>query len=204
MIYLYGASGHAKVILEILEAQNFLEIAMFDDNKGGALLNFPIGGKFIAEKLKLDDGLIIAVGNNQIRKDIAEKYPAIRYVGAIHPSANISPRAILGEGTVVMAGVSINADTQIGNHCIINTNCSVDHDCILDNFVHISPNSALAGNVEVGEGAHIGIGACVVQGIKIGKWSTVGAGAVIIRDVPDYSVVVGNPGRIIKYNQQSD
>ena len=52
----------------------------------------------------------------------------------------------------------------------------------------------------VGEGAHVGIGACVIQDIKIGKWATIGAGAVIIDDVPDYAVVVGNPGKIIKYN----
>jgi acetyltransferase EpsM len=53
----------------------------------------------------------------------------------------------------------------------------------------------------VGEGSQVGIGATVIQGIKIGKWSVIGAGAVIISDVPDYSVVVGNPGRIIKNTQ---
>jgi acetyltransferase EpsM len=61
---------------------------------------------------------------------------------------------------------------------------------------------ALAGNVVVGEGAHIGIGAAVIQNVKIGKWATIGGGAVIIRDVPDYAVVVGNPGRVIKYREQ--
>lgn len=65
-------------------------------------------------------------------------------------------------------------------------------------YVHISPNAALAGNVEVGEGTHIGIGTAIIQGIKIGKWCTIGAGAVIIKDVPDGAKVVGNPGKIIK------
>jgi acetyltransferase EpsM len=87
---------------------------------------------------------------------------------------------------------------MIGKHCIINTNSSVDHDCIIEDFVHLSPNVALAGAVLVGEGTHIGIGACIIQGIKIGKWCTIGAGSVIIRDIPDGSTVVGNPGRIIK------
>jgi acetyltransferase EpsM len=72
----------------------------------------------------------------------------------------------------------------------------------VEDFVHISPNAALAGNVHVGEGTQIGIGATVMQNIRIGKWVMVGAGAVIIRDVPDYAVVVGNPGRIIKMNPQ--
>ena len=68
----------------------------------------------------------------------------------------------------------------------------------MEDFVHISPNAALAGSITVGEGTHIGIGASVIQGIKIGKWATIGAGAVIIRDVPDFATVVGNPGKIIK------
>ena len=76
----------------------------------------------------------------------------------------------------------------------------MEHDCKISDFAHISPNAALAGNVEVGEGTHVGIGASVIQGIKIGKWATIGAGAVVIKDVPDFAVVVGSPARIIKYN----
>ena len=53
----------------------------------------------------------------------------------------------------------------------------------------------------VGEGTQIGINATIRQGINIGKWATIGAGAVIVKDVPDYAVVVGNPGKIIRYNQ---
>lgn len=101
-----------------------------------------------------------------------------------------------------MANVSINPSASIGNHCIINTGSIVEHDCVLSDFVHISPKAALAGNVFVGEGTQIGIGAAVIQGIKIGKWVTVGAGAVIIKDIPDYAVVVGNPGKIIKIKEQ--
>jgi acetyltransferase EpsM len=76
----------------------------------------------------------------------------------------------------------------------------VEHECQLGDYVHISPNSALAGDVIVGEGSHIGIGAVVIPGVKIGKWVTIGAGAVVLEDIPDFAVVVGNPGKIIKYN----
>jgi acetyltransferase EpsM len=77
-------------------------------------------------------------------------------------------------------------------------------DCKIGHFAHLSPGVALAGNVTVGEGTHVGIGSCVIQGITIGKWVTIGAGAVIIKDVPDYAVVVGNPGIIIKFNLQDE
>jgi len=66
--------------------------------------------------------------------------------------------------------------------------------------VHISPNASLAGDVYIGEGTHIGIGAVIIQGLKVGKWVTIGAGAVVINDIPDFAVVVGNPGKIKKYN----
>lgn len=199
MIYLYGAGGHAKVILEILEAQQILDVAVIDENKEGALLGIPIIGKSVPTDITLADYLILALGNNFSRQHIAENNNNLKYTTAIHPSSNISPRAVIREGTVVMAGVSINADTVVGRHCILNTNCSVDHDCKLNDFVHISPNAALAGNVTIDEGTHVGIGACVIQGINIGKWATIGAGAIVIDDVPDHAVVVGNPAKIIKY-----
>lgn len=202
MIYLYGAGGHAKVIIEILEANHISGLSVFDENKQGTLLGMPINGMIAIEKIEASDGMIIAIGENQIRKVISERYTTVKYLQAIHPSVNISPRAVLGQGTVVMAGVSINADVLIGSHCIINTNSSIDHDSKIADFVHISPNAAIAGGVEIGEGTHIGIGVCVIQSVRIGKWVTIGAGAVVIRDIPDYAIVVGNPARIIKYNSK--
>lgn len=90
-------------------------------------------------------------------------------------------------------------EAQIGRHYIINTGAVVEHDCKLADFIHVYPNASLAGNVSVGVGTHIGIGATVIQGIKIGQWATIGAGAVIIEDVPDFAVVVGVPGKTIRY-----
>jgi len=202
MIFLWGASGHAKVVIEIIETTSGNIGGLCDqDETIRSLLGYPVNPHLPESFDTNKDQLLISIGNNLIRKKIAEANPYL-YAKAIHPSATISPRAVIDTGTVVMAGVSVNSETQIGQHAILNTNCSIDHDCILQNYVHISPQAALAGNVKVGEGTHIGIGACIIQGITIGKWATIGAGAVIIKDIPDYAVVVGNPGKIIKYNRQ--
>jgi len=201
-IFLYGASGHAKVICEILETQRRLPYGLIDDNPNiTSLLDYPVFNTVQQAKVAAEDQFIISIGSNRIRKKVVEKLKALSFTTAIHPGAVISARSVVGEGTVIMANVSVNVQTRIGEHVILNTNCSIDHDCVIEDFVHISPNVALAGNVEVSEGTQIGIGASVIQGIRIGKWATIGAGAVIIRDVPDYSVVVGNPGRVIKFNQ---
>jgi len=192
---LIGASGHAKVIIEIIEAMNGRIKAISDKNPDIAeLLGYPVHTDAPGE-----GQWILAIGSNNIRKRLAENMGAT-YGTAIHPNANISPRCEIGEGTVVMAGVSINSSVIIGRHCIINTNASIDHDCRIDDYAHISPNAALAGNVTVGEGAQVGIGASVIQGIHVGKWAVIGAGAAIIQDVPDYAVVAGVPGKIIKYS----
>jgi len=197
--YLYGASGHCKVIIDILKRNQKEISAIFDDKPLMDCLNgIPV---LQASKMNIssNDEMIVSIGNNNIRKKIATKMQAI-FLTAIHDKAIISENSKIGNGSVVMAGGIINTDVEIGNHCIINTGAVIDHDCKIDDYCHISPNVSLAGNVNVGEGAHIGIGACVIQGIKIGKWTTIGAGAVIVKDIPDFAIVVGNPGKIIKYN----
>lgn len=200
---LYGASGHSKVVIEILEQQKKVISGLLDINPDiKSLLGYPVFQK-IPEKYSIDKmKMIICIGNNATRKELAEKNLG-EFETAIHPTANISLRSSIGDGTVIMAAVSVNCNAVIGKHVILNTNCSVDHDCSLEDYVHISPNGALAGNVSIGEGTHIGIGACVIQGIKIGKWVTIGAGTVVISDVPDYAIMVGNPGKIISYNKSS-
>lgn len=198
-VILYGASGHCKVVIDILNLQGIPIEQIVDDNPAiDSLVGIPV---VLSKEFTKEDNLIIAIGDNLIRKKISNKNKA-NYIKLIHPKTTISPFATIEKGTVIMAGAIINSDSKIGVHCIINTRALIEHDCTIGNFAHISPKAALAGNVTVGEGTQIGIGAIIIQGVKIGKWCIIGAGAVIIRDVPDYAVVVGNPGEIIKYQDQ--
>lgn len=198
-MYLIGASGHAKVILDILQSLKIPVSGLYDDNPNIRSLNsIPVSGRYKQEGL--DAPLIISIGDNKTRAKIA-KALKVSFGNACHPSAIISPSAKIGDGTVIMQKAVIQADTTIGNHVIVNTGASVDHDCFIDNFVHISPGSVLAGNVEIGEGSHIGAGAVIIPGIKVGKWCKIGAGAVVIRNIPDNATAVGNPAKIIKINK---
>ena len=201
-VCLYGAAGHSKVIIDILEDNNIEIEALFDDDKAiEGVYNYKCFNNFIESDLN-GSYLLLAIGNNKVRKDLSSKYRDINYFTAIDKSSNISKRAIINVGSVVMRGVSVNCGASIGKHCIINTNSSIDHDCIIDDFVHISPNVALTGYVNVGEGTLIGAGSVVVPSVSIGKWCIIGAGSVVINDVPDFSVVVGNPAKVIKMNNK--
>lgn len=196
-MYLYGASGHAKVIVEILEKNGVKVHGLFDDNTlVKDLLNYAVLGPPNPTEI-IKEEVIVSIGINSTRKNIVEKH-GFKYGKAIHQNTEISERSMIGEGSVVVGNAIINSGVEIGKHSIINTCASIDHDCIIEDFVHISPNATLCGEVRICEGAHIGAGAIIIPGIKIGKWATVGAGSVIIRDVPDFATVVGNPGRIIK------
>ncbi len=198
-VFLYGASGHAKVIIDSLVTSGIEVRGLFDDNPDiKDLLGYKVFGSYNYEILQ-ESELIISIGLNNIRREIVNKLPLYtKYGKAIHPTAVVSKYAAVGDGSVVMQGVIIQSCVSIEKHCIINTAASVDHDCIIENFVHISPNATLCGNVFVGEGSQVGAGAVIIPGIKIGKWSLVAAGAIVTRDVPDNVMVIGNPARIIK------
>lgn len=192
-MYLYGASGHAKVIMDIIIAGGGRIDGLYDDNeKLTELMDYPI---FHHEEIK--GPLIVSIGLNKIRKMVVDKLH-VDFGTAVHPSSILSPSVTIGEGTVVMPGAIINACSNIGKHCIINTGASIDHECEIGDFAHISPHSTLCGNVRVGEGTWIGAGTVVIPGVHIGKWCVIGAGTVVTKDIPDNVLAYGNNCKIIK------
>lgn len=201
-VAIYGSGGHSRVVREILVACGFEVAETYDDHperRHFASKDVKPGLRLVGlenfEQPELP--ILIAIGNNVERSELSRMLQT-SFVTAIHPTATISPTAAIGEGTVIHHDSVVQANTRIGRHVLINTAASIDHDNTIGDFAHISPQVALSGHVEVGEGTHVGIGACVTPSVKIGKWCKIGAGAVIIKDVPDYSTVVGNPGRVIK------
>lgn len=189
-MYLFGASGHGKVIKEIIEACGQEVDAFIDDNP---TVNELCGKKVLHGETELSP-MIVSIGANHIRRKVVEKLRC-EFGVAIHPSAIVSPSAKIGEGTVIMPGAIINADAVIGKHCIINTGASVDHECIIGDYCHIAPHATLCGQVYVGEGTLVGVGSSVIPCIYIGSWCTVGAGAAVTKNIEDNMKVAGVPTR---------
>lgn len=192
-MYLYGASGHAKVIIDILRANNEKIDALFDDNEAiHYLLDYPV-----LRSSEVRGPLIISIGNNGVRMKVAEGLQ-VDFGIAIHPSAIVSEEAEIREGTVVMQGAIVQSGVHIGRHCIVNTGASVDHECLIGDYVHISPHCTLCGNVQIGKGTWIGAGTTIIPGVKVGKWSVIGAGSVVTKDIPDNVLAMGNRCKVIK------
>lgn len=196
-----GAGGHGKVVAELAAALGtYGEIVFLDDRAQSSINGFPVIGTTLLLENSLSPeqyDVAVAVGNNRIRRQIAEKAAALGFAlpVLIHPGAYVSPSATVGQGSVVMAKAVVQAGSVLKDGVIVNTAATVDHDCLLDAFVHISPGAHLSGNTHIGEESWIGTGACSRQQIRIGSRATIGAGAVIVRDVSDGMTVAGNPAK---------
>lgn len=200
-VIIIGASGHGKVIADIIVSsgnvvKGFLDDA--DDIQGKSIIGFPVLGKISDYKDHLDCQFIIAIGNPYVRKKISESID-VKWYTAVHPSAVISKfDTSIGEGTVLMANAVVNSSAKIGKHCIINTGAIVEHDNVLEDYVHLSPNVTLAGAVKVGKSTHIGAGSCTKQGLNIAADCIIGAGSVIVKDITESGTYIGVPAKRIK------
>lgn len=206
-IIIVGAGGHGKVVRDLarFNASHQL-IAILDDQYEELKLTkeqWYVGPVSYASQFLTQfptARVLIAIGDNQIRKSIVSKLglTSEHYVTLIHPSAVISPSARIGKGTVVMANAVIQADAVIGDHAIINSGAIIEHDAHAGDYAHIAPRVTITGGVRVQEGVMVGAGATVIPGQCIKQWAIVGAGSVVINEIPAYSTVAGSPARVIK------
>ena len=193
-IILFGAGGHAKVVADCFKTI----FGIVDDNSSAVGFNkIQFLGTYKSDQ-NIDCQYIVCIGDNKIRKKIVEKITH-QFEVAIHHSAIVSPFSAIGIGSMILQRAVINSHTIIGKHCIINSGSIVEHDCMISDFVHIASNSTICGHVTIGENTFIGAGSVIIPLIQIGKNCVIGAGSVVLENIPDNAVVVGNPGKIIKF-----
>ena len=197
-IIIIGASGHGKVIADIAELNGYENIVFFDDDTSISECNgYPVIGT--TDDVDNTEGeVIVAIGNSDTRKRIYQRISRERWATLVHPSAVIARDVTIGDGTVVMAGVVINACSTIGEGCIVNTSSSVDHDCVVGDYVHIAVGSHLCGTVKVGNKTWIGAGAVVSNNISICDECIIGAGTVVVHNINDAGTYIGVPEKMIK------
>lgn len=206
-VVIFGAGGHAKVVIDIIEKSGLYSIIGLIDQrkpKGTPLYGYEVLGdeacfRELASELY---GGIVAIGDNWARSNMVSTIlsiaPDFRFVTAVHPSAEIARGAIIGAGTVIMAGGIVNSDTVIGKHCIVNTKASVDHDCVMGDFSTLAPRATTGANVRLGSYSVISLGANVVHSIDIGEHTVIGAGATVLSKIDSYVVAYGVPAKVIR------
>lgn len=204
-VIVYGAGGHGKVVADLVFALGMRVAGFIDDGRptGSAVLESVRTGpvRVLGGSAWLDERpasiIALGIGNNEMRERLAARCVGLghRLATLVHPSAVISPFAVVGEGTVVMANAVLNAASHVGRCCIINTAAIVEHDVVVGDYAHISPNATLCGGAAVGAHSHVGASAVVIPLVSVGSLCVVGAGAAVIRDVPNGAKYVGVPAR---------
>jgi sugar O-acyltransferase (sialic acid O-acetyltransferase NeuD family) len=212
-ILVAGASGHAAVVIDILERQGKFRIAGLLDRSGdGSCLGYEVLGTLEdLPRVMAGRGIragIVAVGDNWTRGQLVETLlrlaPDFEFVTAIHPSAQIGREASVGAGSVVMAGAVINPRARVGRFCIVNTAATLDHDSVMEDYSSLAPRASAGGNVRLGAFTAVSLGAGLVHGIVIGEHTVVGAGATVLRDLPPCVVAYGTPARVVRPRQPGD
>jgi sugar O-acyltransferase (sialic acid O-acetyltransferase NeuD family) len=214
-VIIVGASGQARVVIDILELAGRCAIVGLVDRRvapGTHVGGHPVLGTDLdLARLSDETGAthyLIAVGDNHTRgliaARIADEQPRLRPATAIHPSAVIARSARIGEGSAVMAGSVINPGATVGCHCIVNTGATLDHDSVVGDFASLAPGVTTGGDVRIGAFAAIGIGATVSHGIEIGEQTVVGAGSTVVRSLGPGVVAWGSPARVMRTRQPGD
>ena len=207
-IVIWGASGHALVVADIIRLAGEYEIAGFLDDINLQLHKKEFcGATIIGGTEQLDTFgekgiryLIFGFGDNNARlrlsKMVYEK--GLRLATVVHPSATIAKSVSVGAGSVICAGAVVNPGSKIGENVIINTSASVDHECIIGDGVHIGPGARLGGRVNIGKAAWIGIGATIKDRTIVGAGSIIGAGSTVLEDIPKGVLAYGAPAKVMK------
>ena len=199
-VIIIGASGHGKVVADIIQKSGDILLGFLDDNKSlpDQLSGITILGTVNDYKKYSQAKFIIAIGNAEIRERISKEVKTDSWYTAIHPNAVISKLDTrIDQGTVVMANAVINPGAVIGKHCIINTGAIVEHDNTIEDYVHVSVGAQLAGNVRIGRKTWVGIGTTIKNNVSICSECTIGAGAVVVKDIVDKGIYVGLPAKRI-------
>ena len=128
--------------------------------------------------------------------------------------SHIQSGAIIGTNCSIGQNVNIGNNVKIGNSVKIQNNVSIYEGVELEDYVFCGPSMVFTNirlprsefpqvgskfyeKTLVKKSASIGANATIVCGITIGRYALIGSGAVVTKDVPDFSLVVGNPGKVI-------
>jgi UDP-perosamine 4-acetyltransferase len=207
-ILVWGAGGHACVVIEAIEATGQFEIAGLIDTvnphkAGTQVMGYPILGGYeqaMAQQAMGVDHWFLAFGSNTGRETVYRQGLAIgcQFPTIVHPRAWVSPSAKLGAGCFVASMAVVSASSELGAQTIVNSAAVVEHDCKVGSSVHIAPTACLAGHCTVGDRSTVGAGTSMRDRTEIGSDSIVGAGSVVTRNMPSHVVAYGCPAKIIR------
>ncbi len=186
-ILIVGAGGHGRSVAEVVLLAGSFQIAGFLDDDYGVktrVWEYPVFGPVdeLGQYTGVADAVVVAVGNNRVRERVfcMVKETGLDMPVVVHPAAFVSPRAVVGEGSCVMAGAVVGTEAALGCGCVVNVNASVDHHCRLDDFAHLGVGVQLSGGVHVGRSAWMQAGSSAGYGVTVADEAVVLPGVWVV------------------------
>lgn len=200
-LILVGGGGHCKSVIDVAECAGYTILGVLDrpEEVGKIVLGYKVIGtdEYMAKYADQAE-FIVTVGQIKspdlrikLHKMLAEA--GCRLATILAPTAHVSKYATIGEGTVVMHQVLVNADVQIGKGCIINTFANIEHDVIIGDYCHISTGTMVNGECKVGEKCFVGSQSVLSNCITICDNTIVSAGSFVRKSITEKGIYAGNP-----------
>ncbi len=207
---IYCAGGFGREIFDIahrlnLEEERWDEIFFIDNYKNDS----PYGDIAIYKMRNLpyspqDIEVVVANGEPSERDKIYKELMDEKYtlISLVDPLAQISPHAHIGNGAIVIGYTMVNSGARIGNNVVIQSHCVIGHDVMVGDHSVLSSGFMPSGNIRIGKRVFVGLNVCTIDGLTIGDDVVVSMGSVIYRNVESGMVVMGNPARPIRKNDE--
>lgn len=215
-LIILGTAGNCIDILDTVGAINrtssqpqFKCVGFLDDNEsnwGSAIHGVPVLGPLASAVDHPNAYFVNGIGStsNFWKKDeIIGKtnVPDERFVSLIHPTASVSAFANLGVGTVVFQHATICSNVTIGKHAIMLPGSVLSHDDVVGDYTCIAGSVCVSGNVLIGRSCYLGSNCAIREMTQIADYCLIGMCSAVFKDVPENSVMVGNPARFLRHTR---
>ena len=203
-VVIYGAGRGAVTLKECLDYLDAYQVVGFvddDPQHPGVLCELPVYHSSHLPEI-VEQGvrcLACEIANGSVRLRVSRQCDdlGVELINVIHPRTYVAPTVRMGRGNYIKAGAVIETNTTVGDCCIIDNGVVIAHDNVIGDACHIAPGVAMGSGIQVGELSIIGIGVSIATNVRVGRAAIVSVGSSVVKDVPDYAVVEGVPGRIV-------
>ncbi len=122
----------------------------------------------------------------------------VRFLNLIPRAAHISPTSSIGKNALIMPGVFVGCDVQIGDMFCAHGGAIIEHHTKIGDNVVLGPGVSIASKTRIESHTFLGAGSSVIPEVSIGEGSFIGAGSGIVDDIPAHVVAYGSPARPVR------
>lgn len=200
----WGCGPLGEMLVDTALELGYDELAWIADHKiaGETVAGWPVYGNRWSLRRAAEEGfgLVLAAGRSALRLQMWHfaRQMGIPLLSLLDPRAQIARSAELGEACLILGGAVVQVGARLGPAVFVHNQAYVGHHASLAEGVSLYVGARVLGRARIGTGTELGASATVLTGTDVGAWAQVGLGAGVIRDLPERSLAVGTPARVLR------